>query len=464
MKKVATRFAPSPTGPLHIGGVRTALFNWLYSKNHNGKFFLRIEDTDKERSKEEFKLQILNSLKWIGINHDGEEYIQSKNIESHIKVVNKLLETGNAYKCYCSSDEIEEQKLRAKQKKIPYIYNRKWRDKSEIEAPQDVKPVIRFKSKIEGSTKINDLVQGDIEIENNTIEDFIILRRDGTPTYNLSASVDDHIMDMTHIIRGDDHKINTFKQIQIYEALRWETPLFAHIPLIHTLEGKKLSKRDNASTIDDYEKIGIMPDALRNYLMRLGWSYKDKEIFSLEESIKYFNLEGIGKSPSKLDMSRILSMNEYYIKNKSNDDLFQSFEEYCKNFKENINNEKLNIIKKSLTFLKNKAKTMEDIYNNSKFIINDEIIIEKAEMSLLTINAKNIIKSFMKKVNEIEVFNKETLEPIINNLISENQTNFKGVGQPLRIILTGSKFGPGIYDIIISLGKKRVLDRLSKVG
>ena len=458
MKKVATRFAPSPTGPLHIGGVRTALFNWLYSKNHNGKFFLRIEDTDKERSKEEFKLQILNSLKWIGINHDGEEYIQSKNIESHIKVVNKLLETGNAYKCYCSSDEIEEQKLRAKQKKIPYIYNRKWRDKSEIEAPQDVKPVIRFKSKIDGSTKINDLVQGDIEIENNTIEDFIILRRDGTPTYNLSASVDDHIMDMTHIIRGDDHKINTFKQIQIYEALQW------HIPLIHTLEGKKLSKRDNASTIDDYEKIGIMPDALRNYLMRLGWSYKDKEIFSLEESIKYFNLEGIGKSPSKLDMSRILSMNEYYIKNKSNDDLFKSFEEYCKNFKENINNEKLNIIKKSLTFLKNKAKTMEDIYNNSKFIINDEIIIEKAEMSLLTENAKNIIKSFMKKVNEIEVFNKETLEPIINNLISENQTNFKGVGQPLRIILTGSKFGPGIYDIIISLGKKRVLDRLSKVG
>ncbi len=464
MKKVATRFAPSPTGPLHIGGVRTALFNWLYSKNHNGKFFLRIEDTDKERSKEEFKLQILNSLNWIGINHDGEEYIQSKNIESHIIVVNKLLETGNAYKCYCSSDEIEEQKLRAKQKKIPYIYNRKWRYKSEIEAPQDVKPVVRFKSKIEGSTKINDLVQGDIEIENNTIEDFIILRRDGTPTYNLSASVDDHIMDMTHIIRGDDHKINTFKQIQIYEALQWEKPLFAHIPLIHTLEGKKLSKRDNASTIDDYEKIGIMPDALRNYLMRLGWSYKDKEIFSLEESIKYFNLEGIGKSPSKLDMSRILSMNEYYIKNKSNDDLFQSFEEYCKNFKENINNEKLNIIKKSLTFLKNKAKTMEDIYNNSKFIINDEIIIEKAEMSLLTENAKNIIKSFMKKVNEIEVFNKETLEPIINNLISENQTNFKGVGQPLRIILTGSKFGPGIYDIIISLGKKRVLDRLSKVG
>ena len=464
MKKVATRFAPSPTGPLHIGGVRTALFNWLYSKNQNGNFYLRIEDTDKERSKEEYKNQIIKSLQWIGINHDGTEYIQSQKIDDHIKVANELLKKGSAYRCYCSTEEIEAQKKRAKQKKIPYVYDRKWRDRNENEAPKDIKPVIRFKSKIDGTSILKDKVQGNVEIENNTIEDFVILRNDGTPTYNLSAAVDDHQMNMTHIIRGDDHKINTFKQIQIYEALQWEKPLFAHIPLIHTLEGKKLSKRDNASTIDDYEKIGIMPDALRNYLMRLGWSHKDKEIFSLEESIKYFNLEGIGKSPSKLDMSRILSMNEYYIKNKSNDDLFQSFEEYCKNFKENINNEKLNIIKKSLTFLKNKAKTMEDIYNNSKFIINDEIIIEKAEMSLLTENAKNIIKSFMKKVNEIEVFNKETLEPIINNLISENQTNFKGVGQPLRIILTGSKFGPGIYDIIISLGKKRVLDRLSKVG
>ena len=243
MKKVATRFAPSPTGPLHIGGVRTALFNWLYSKNQNGTFHLRIEDTDKERSKEEFKEQIINSLKWIGINYDGDEYIQSKKIQDHVKVANELLKKGNAYKCYCSTEEIEEQKKRAKQKKIPYIYNRKWRDKKENEAPENIKPVIRFKSKIDGSTKLNDLVQGNIEIENNTIEDFVILRKDGTPTYNLSASVDDHEMGMSHIIRGDDHKINTFKQIQIYEAMDWEIPMFAHIPLIHTLDGKKLSKR-----------------------------------------------------------------------------------------------------------------------------------------------------------------------------------------------------------------------------
>jgi len=340
MKKVATRFAPSPTGPLHIGGIRTALFNWLYSKNQNGDFYLRIEDTDKERSKDEYKKQIIQSLKWIGITHDGEEYIQSKKIDDHIKIANELLKNGHAYKCYCSNEEIEEQKKRSRQKKIPYIYDRKWRDKKETDAPKDVKPVIRFKSKIEGSTILKDLVQGDVEIENNTIEDFIILRNDGTPTYNLSASVDDHQMNMTHIIRGDDHKINTFKQIQIYQAMNWDLPSFAHIPLIHTIEGKKLSKRDKASTLDDYSKIGIMPDALRNYLLRLGWSFKDKEIFTLEESIKHFNLEGIGKSPSKLDMSRILSMNEHYIKSIDEKDLYDQFMDYCKLFKNEIKSEK----------------------------------------------------------------------------------------------------------------------------
>ena len=229
------RFAPSPTGPLHIGGVRTALFNWLYSKNHNGKFYLRVEDTDKERSKNEYKDQIIQSLKWIGINYDGEEYIQSEKLDDHIKVANELLKNDHAYKCYCSSEEIEEQKKRARQKKIPYIYDRKWRNKSETDAPKDIKPVIRFKSKIDGTSILKDLVQGDVEIENNTIEDFIILRNDGTPTYNLSASVDDHQMNMTHIIRGDDHKINTFKQIQIYQAMKWEFPSFAHIPLILSL-------------------------------------------------------------------------------------------------------------------------------------------------------------------------------------------------------------------------------------
>ena len=463
MKTVATRFAPSPTGPLHIGGVRTALFNWLYSKNKGGKFYLRIEDTDKERSKDEFKNQIINSLKWIGINYEDSEYIQSDKINDHINVANELLKKGLAYKCYCSSEEIEEQKKRAKQKKIPYIYNRKWRDKSETDAPKEIEPVIRFKSKVEGKSILKDLVQGNIEIENNTIEDFVILRADGSPTYNLSASVDDHLMGMTHIIRGDDHKINTFKQIQIYDAMNWKKPSFAHIPLIHTIEGKKLSKRDNASTLDDYSKIGIMPNALRNYLLRLGWSYKDKEIFDLDESIKYFNLEGIGKSPSKLDIDRIYSMNEHYIKNIDENDLFNFLITYCETFQEKIPDLAQKKIKNSLHFLKNKAKTLEDIYKNSKFLINDKVQIEKEDKKLLDETAIKIIKLFSDDINKLSDFTRETLEPIINDLIKNNNTNFKGVGQPLRICLTGSKFGPGIYDILCSLGKEEVSKRLSQI-
>ncbi len=463
MKTVATRFAPSPTGPLHIGGVRTALFNWLYSKNKGGKFYLRIEDTDKERSKDEFKNQIINSLKWIGIYYEDNEYIQSDKINDHINVANELLKKGLAYKCYCSIEEIEEQKKRAKQKKIPYIYNRKWRDKSETDAPKEINPVIRFKSKVEGNSILKDLVQGNIEIENNTIEDFVILRADGSPTYNLSASVDDHLMGMTHIIRGDDHKINTFKQIQIYEAMNWNVPFFAHIPLIHTIEGKKLSKRDNASTLDDYSKIGIMPNALRNYLLRLGWSYKDKEIFDLDESIKYFNLEGIGKSPSKLDIDRIYSMNEHYIKNIDENDLFNFLIKYCETFQEKIPDLAKKKIKNSLHFLKNKAKTLEDIYKNSKFLINDKVQIEKEDKKLLDETAIKIIKLFSDDINKLSDFTREKLEPIINDLIKNNNTNFKGVGQPLRICLTGSKFGPGIYDILCSLGKEEVSKRLSQI-
>ncbi|MDC1353406.1 glutamate--tRNA ligase [Pelagibacteraceae bacterium] len=460
MSKVATRFAPSPTGALHIGGVRTALFNWLYSKNQKGTFHLRIEDTDKERSKDEHKIQIIKSLKWIGIEHDGDEYIQSTKIDDHINVVNELLKNGHAYKCYCSTEEIEDQKKRARQKKLPYIYNRKWRDLLESDAPKDIKPVIRFKSKIEGTSILKDLVQGDVKIENITIEDFIILRNDGTPTYNLSATVDDHQMNMTHIIRGDDHKINTFKQMQIYLAMKWEVPLFAHIPLIHTIEGKKLSKRDNASTLDDYSKIGIMPDALRNYLLRLGWSYQDKEIFTLEESIQYFNLEGIGKSPSKLDMSRILSMNEHYIKTIDENELYNHLVKYCEIYKEKIKPEKEAKIKLSLKFLKNKAKTLEDIFNNTKYIIFDDVQFEEKDLELINDKAKDIIKEFKEKLTLINTFNKEALEPIVNNLIKKYETNFKGVGQPLRVALTGSKFGPGLYDIVISLGKEEVERRL----
>jgi len=463
MSLVATRFAPSPTGPLHIGGVRTALFNWLFSKNNKGKFYLRIEDTDKERSKDEFKEQIIQSLKWIGINYDDKEYIQSKNIKKHKEIAEELLKKGFAYKCYCSEEEIKEQKDKAKKKGIPFIYNRKWREPKSLEIPKNVEPVIRFKSKMSGNTMIKDLVQGEINISNSIIEDFIILRKDGSPTYQLSAVVDDNSMSITHVIRGDDHKINTFKQKQIYEAMNWKLPEFAHIPLIHSESGSKLSKRDKASTIDDYIKLGILSDSLRNYLLRLGWAYKDKEIFNLEESIKLFNLKGVGKSPSKLDMSRILSLNEHYIKHIKEEELFEFLKDYCRKFKKKIDESKEKKLLKSMNFLKNKAKTLEDIYNNAQYILSDNIKISSEDLKLIDTTSKKILKDFLFDYEKITKVTKESIEKIVNELINKYKTNFKGVGQPLRVALTGSKFGPGIYNIIISLDKDETIKRLKMI-
>ena len=458
------RFAPSPTGPLHIGGVRTALFNWLLAKKNNGKFYLRIEDTDKERSKEEYKKQIIDSLAWIGINHDDKEYIQSKNINKHKEIAAKLLKNGFAYKCYCSEQEIKEQKEKCKKQGIPYIYNRKWRDAKDVPVPKNINPVIRFKSKISGNSVVKDLVQGEISVANSIIEDFVILRKDGSPTYQLSAVVDDHLMKITHVIRGDDHKINTFKQKQIYEAMKWNIPEFAHIPLIHSEKGSKLSKRDNSSTINDYIKIGILSDALRNYLLRLGWAHKDKEIFTLEESIKLFDLKGVGKSPSKLDMSRILSLNEHYIKHVDEKDLYKFLKIFAEKFKKPISSSKETLIIKSINFLKNKAKTLEDIYQNAQYILNENIKISVEDSKLLDSNSKKIIQDFHAEFKKMEILNKENLEKTINNLISKYKTNFKGVGQPLRIALVGSRFGPGIYNIILSLPKEEVVKRLSKIN
>ena len=457
------RFAPSPTGPLHIGGVRTALFNWLLAKKNKGKYFLRIEDTDKERSRDEFKKQIISSLAWLGIEHDEKEYIQSKNINKHVAVAEQLLKKGFAYKCYSSEEEINEQKKKCKKLGIPYVYNRKWRDAKDLKIPEGVKPVIRFKSKISGNTIINDLVQGERNISNSTIEDFVILRKDKSPTYQLSATVDDHEMKITHVIRGDDHMINSFKQKQIYDAMEWGVPNFAHIPLIHSEKGKKLSKRDNASTREDYIKIGIIADALRNYLLRLGLSYKDKEIFTKQESIDLFDLNGVGKSPSKLDMTRIYSINETYIKTIDEKELFELFKEYVSKYKKPIIQSKESVLLKSMTFLKNKAKTLEDIWSNSQYIINDKIEIGSEDEKLIDDLSKKVIEDFIVEYEKINSLSRETLEPMIKSLIDKHKTNFRGVGQPLRIALVGSRFGPGLYDVILSLDKSEVIKRLSMI-
>ena len=453
---VITRFAPSPTGNLHIGGARTALFNWLFAKNQKGKFLLRIEDTDTQRSKNEFYEQIISTLKWLEINWDEEPYIQSNNIKSHVNIANILLKNGHAYKCYCTEKELEDEKKLYLEKKIPYTYSKKCRNI--LENIDNKSFVVRFKSKIEGKTVLKDLVQGNIEINNNTIEDFVILRKDNKPTYNLSAAVDDYQMKITHVIRGDDHKINAFKQVQIFERMNWKMPEYAHIPLIHSKEGKKLSKRDDASTVEDYKKIGILPEALRNYLLRLGWSYKDKEIFSEEESIKFFNLKNIGKSPSKLDFDRIKSINEFYIKSTRDDILIEKLINYSKLYKKEIPKQFYDTIKINLSFLKNKSKSLEDIYNNSKYIFSYELKddeIKKIDKSKFTI-IKNIY-FLIKKEKKID---KDYLKNIFDKIIETEKVNFKDIGQPLRIILTGSEYGPAIYDIANSLSFDEFINRL----
>jgi glutamyl-tRNA synthetase len=453
MNKTVVRFAPSPTGALHIGGARTALFNWLYARNKNGKSLLRIEDTDKERSKKEFEDQIIKTLEWLEISPDEPALKQSLNINKHIEVANTLLNSGHAYKCYCTQEELELEKQEYRRKNLPYTYSRKCRNLTNGKGPF----IVRFKSKETGFTILKDLVQGDVEIPNSTIEDFVILRTDNTPTYQLSASVDDHLMNITHVIRGDDHKINTFKQMQIFEAMNWDKPIYAHIPLIHSKEGKKLSKRDGAITVADYQKIGILPESLRNYLLKLGWSYKDKEIFSLEESIQLFNLEGIGKSPSKLDMERVLSLNETYIKNINEDKLFDYFKNYIAEFKSKIDEISLNKIKKNLSIFKNKAKTLEDIFNNCNFIFNFQTIDYE---NIIDENAKKLVNDFYQNIANVNDQDFETCKEIINDIINKNKIKFKDFGQPIRLVLTGSKFAPSINDIIQSLGIDEVKKRL----
>ena len=449
---VITRFAPSPTGQLHIGGARTALFNYLYSKNQKGKFLLRIEDTDKERSKKIYENQIIDSLGWLGINFDDNVFYQSQNIKKHIDVANQLLKNNFAYKCYCTQEELDQKREITKQNSVNYIYDGKCRD---LKEEKNLPFVVRLKIEKNKKIMLYDGVQGNVEIDTITLEDFILLRSDNTPTYNLSASVDDKLMNITHVIRGDDHKINALKQIMIFQYMGWKLPKYFHIPLIHSEDGKKLSKRDNASTTEDYKKIGILPIALRNYLIRLGWSYKDKEIFNDEESIKYFSLKNIGKSPSKLDFERIKSLNEFYIKNLNESVLIENLIIYIKTYKKKLDDKIIDNITSNINILKNKAKTLEDIYNNSNFIYDF-----KKKLDVINDKNKTIINEFYSELVKLKSYDEEKISQINQDIIKKNNIKFKDLGQPLRLILTGSDQAPSIKDIIKILGISETINRI----
>ena len=458
--QVVTRFAPSPTGYLHIGGVRTALFNWLYAKNNNGKFLLRIEDTDRERSTKSSIQIILNGLRWLDLNYDEEVIYQHKNIERHIEIANLLLKEGKAYKCWATENELNAMREEAKKRNLPIKYNGMWRNKKEGKEEEGKPFVIRFRSPEEGETIIYDKVQGKVSFKNEIFDDFILLRSDGTPTYMLSVVVDDHDMGITHIIRGDDHLTNAAKQKNIYESLDWKEPVFSHIPLIHGSDGSKLSKRHGALGIDEYEKDGFLPDAMKNYLLRLGWSYGDKEIFSKKDMINLFSIKNIGKSSSKLDLDKLKNINNYYIKNSSEKDLLK----IIKKSQENLHKDQEKSIIKILPEIKKSAKTSLDIINSINFITAEKPIkLDKDSKEILTNQTKIYIEKIKKNFQTLDSWDSSNIEQLLKDFAISEELKFKDIALPLRVILTGTLSSPSIYIILDCLGKDEVISRINDI-
>ena len=461
--KIVTRFAPSPTGNLHIGSARTALFNWLFAKNIKGKFLLRIEDTDKVRSTKESINKILDGLTWLNLQWDDQIIYQSKNQKRHKEVAEELLKKGLAYKCFCSEEDLNKMREEAKILKKPFRYNRMWREKNSKDAPQNIKPVIRIKSPIKGETIIEDIIQGTIKVSNEEIDDFIILRSDGTPTYMLSVIVDDYDMKVTHLIRGHDHLTNTFRQNVIYEAMQWNKPITAHIPLILGSDGSKMSKRHGAIDVEEYKTKGILPNALINYMLRLGWSHGDDEIISLENAIKWFSLEKIGKSPAKFDNEKLISVNSHYIKELNNDKIIKFLESYyISKYKIKIDEISIKRLNLGLDDIKSRSRDLNQLAEMSLFYCSKfPLSISKKAQKYIKIVDKTIFKDLLVVLGNIENdFKKQKIEEIMSKFLIEKGLKLSDIIQYIRAMITGLDVSPRIYDIMEILGfleiKKRI--------
>ena len=461
--KIVTRFAPSPTGNLHIGSARTALFNWLFAKNIKGKFLLRIEDTDKVRSTKESINKILDGLTWLNLQWDDQIIYQSKNQKRHKEVAEELLKKGLAYKCFCSEEDLNKMREEAKILKKPFRYNRMWREKNSKDAPQNIKPVIRIKSPIKGETIIEDIIQGTIKVSNEEIDDFIILRSDGTPTYMLSVIVDDYDMKVTHLIRGHDHLTNTFRQNVIYEAMQWNKPITAHIPLILGSDGSKMSKRHGAIDVEEYKTKGILPNALINYMLRLGWSHGDDEIISLENAIKWFSLEKIGKSPAKFDNEKLISVNSHYIKELNNDEIIKFLESYyISKYKIKIDEISIKRLNLGLDDIKSRSRDLNQLAEMSLFYCSKfPLSISKKAQKYIKIVDKTIFKDLLVVLGNTENdFKKQKIEEIMSKFLIEKGLKLSDIIQYIRAMITGLDVSPRIYDIMEILGfleiKKRI--------
>ncbi|MBL4906297.1 MAG: glutamate--tRNA ligase [Sneathiella sp.] len=459
---VITRFAPSPTGFLHIGGARTALFNWLYARHNKGKFLLRIEDTDRERSTDEAIEAILEGMKWMGLDWDGDPTYQFSNRERHAQVANQLLEQGKAYHCYASKEELTEMRETARAEGRAPGYDGRWRDRDPAEAPEGVPPVVRFKSPNEGNTVIHDAVQGDVTIANAQLDDLILLRADGTPTYMLSVIVDDHDMGVTNIIRGDDHLTNAARQLQLYDALGWDAPEMSHIPLIHGSDGAKLSKRHGALGVEAYRDMGYLPEAMRNYLLRLGWSHGDDEIISTEQAIEWFNLENIGKSASRFDFTKLENLNGTYIR-EADDKYLTSLivPLLAEKTGVSVTSHHVTMIEKAMNGLKERAKSVLSLADSSIFLITERpLSLDEKAKKLLTADASAILVRLADKLEVLVSWEKEGIEAVVRESAESEELKLGKIAQPLRAALTGTTVSPGIFDVLEILGKEEALGRI----
>jgi glutamyl-tRNA synthetase len=465
---VITRFAPSPTGFLHIGGARTALFNWLFARHHGGIMRLRIEDTDRARSTEEAIAAILDGLAWLGLDWDDEPVYQHRNADRHAEVARALLDQGHAYRCYCSPEELAEMRERAKQEGRAVAYDGTWRDRDPADAPEGVDPVIRFKSPMEGDTVIEDRVQGRVVYANTQLDDLIILRSDGTPTYNLSVVVDDHDMGVTHVIRGDDHLTNAARQSQIFEALGWPVPEFAHIPLIHGPDGAKLSKRHGALGVDAYRTMGYLPEAMRNYLVRLGWSHGDDEIMSLDQMIEWFGLDAIGRAPARFDFDKLASLNGHYIRESDDEDLLGPlialWREHA-DFSHRIDAltpERHEQLRRAIASLKGRAKTLVELSEGAAFLFAERpLALDEKASALIDKGARATLAELATDLEAVSDWSTEALEASIRSFVERNDIKLGTVAQPLRAALTGTTRSPGIFEVLELLGRDEALARIA---
>ncbi|PWR23825.1 glutamate--tRNA ligase [Zavarzinia compransoris] len=467
MSAIVTRFAPSPTGYLHIGGARTALFNWLFARHFGGTFRLRIEDTDRQRSTDDAIGKIFEGLQWLGLDWDGDVVHQFSRAALHAAEAHRLIAEGKAYYCYCTPDELTAMREEAKANGLPPRYNGYWRDRDPAEAPAGVKPAVRLKAPREGETMVQDLVQGEVRFPNTELDDMILLRSDGTPTYMLSVVVDDHDMGITHVIRGDDHLTNTARQTQLYLALGWDVPAFAHIPLIHGADGAKLSKRHGALGVDAYRDLGYLPEAMRNYLLRLGWSHGDDEIISTEQAVAWFGLESVGRSPARFDFAKLDNLNGHYLREADNARLAGLVAgQLAKDLGRGLSEIETARLHGSIEGLKARARTLVQLVDSARFLVAARPLALDAKAEKVVAAGtpgRDRLAALKAAIADLDSFSAAMIEGAARGLAESTGAKLGDIAQPLRAALSGSTVSPPIFEVAEVLGREETLGRIADV-